>query len=97
MPTQITQVDDAERGVTIFRVDGEMFREDAELVGKIARETQAANGYSIAIDLADLDFLDSESAAVLKNLERVDGFEITGTEIFLQTVVDAAEGHPRRT
>lgn len=97
MPTQITQIDDAERGITIFRVDGDMFREDAELVGKIARETQAVNGYSVAIDLADLDFLDSESAAVLKNLERVDGFEITGTEIFLQTVVDAAEGHPRRT
>lgn len=97
MPTQITQIDDSERGITIFRVDGEMFREDAELVGKIARSTQAANGNSIAIDLADLDFLDSESAAVLKTLEQVDGFEITGTEIFLQTVVDAAEGHPHRT
>jgi len=96
MPTQITQIDDAERGATIFRVDGDMFREDAELVGKIARETQAASGFSIAIDLADLDFLDSESASILKNLEQIDGFEITGTEIFLQTIVDAAEGHPQR-
>ncbi|MFZ1701087.1 MAG: STAS domain-containing protein [Pyrinomonadaceae bacterium] len=97
MPTQINQIDDEERGVTIFRVDGEMFREDAELLGRIAADVQSENGNSIMIDLADLDFLDSESATVLMKLERENGFEIIGTEIFLQTVVDAAEGHPHRT
>lgn len=93
MPTEITQIDDEDRGITIFRVDGEMFREDADLLGRIARQVQAENGRSVTIDLADLDFLDSESAAILMEFERVDGFEIVGTEIFLQTVVNEAERH----
>ena len=93
MPTQITQVDDKGRRVTIFRVDGDMYREDAELLGKIARASQSESGNSIMIDLADLDFLDSESAPVLKSLETDHGFEIVGTEIFLQSLVNAAERH----
>ena len=91
MPTQITQIDDATRGKTTFRVEGDMLREDAELLSRIAREHQSVSGNAIVIDLADLDFLDSESACVLKRLERSNGFEIIGTEIFLQTIVDAAE------
>jgi len=91
MPTQITQIDDETRGVTIFRVDGDMLREDAELLGRIACDTQSINGNAITIDLADLDFLDSESAPILIQLEREHGFDIIGTEIFLQTVVNAAE------
>jgi len=91
MPTQITQIDDAARGITIFRVDGEMLREDADLLGRIARETQEESGNSITIDLADLDFLDSESAPVLMDLERDLGFDIIGTEIFLQSVVNEVE------
>lgn len=91
MPTQITQIDDESRGITIFRVDGDMLREDAELLCRIARDAQSFNGNSITIDLADLDFLDSESAPVLMRLEREEGFDIIGTEIFLQTVVNEAE------
>ena len=91
MPTQITQVEDKGRGVTIFRVDGDMYLEDAELLGRIARHSQAETGNAIMIDLADLDFLDSESAPVLKSLEKDHGFEIVGTEIFLQSVVNAVE------
>ncbi len=93
MPTQITQIDDPERGVTIFRVDGDMLAEDARLLGRIARDTQDESGNAITIDLADLDFLDSESAPILIAMERDDGFEIIGTEIFLQTVVNEAERH----
>ena len=62
------------------------------LKGKIARQSQSESGYSIMIDLADLDFLDSESAPILKRLESDHGFEIVGTEIFLQSVINAVEG-----
>ncbi len=93
MPTQITQIDDPERSVTIFRVDGDMLREDALLLGRIAREARSESGNAITIDLADLDFLDSESAPILIAMERDDAFEIIGTEIFLQTVVNEAERH----
>lgn len=91
MPTQITQIDDAERGITIFRVDGDMLREDADLLSRLSRDAQSENGNSVTIDLADLDFMDSESAPILMALGRDHGVDIIGTEIFLQTVVSEAE------
>ena len=90
MATKITQVDLPERHRTILRVEGEMFREDAELIEKIAGCIVPA-GTRVVIDLADLDFLDSEAASVLKRLEDVNGYEIEGVEIFLQSAVDMAE------
>ena len=90
MATKITQVDLPERRRTILRVEGEMFLEDAELIEKIAG-CIVPEGTSIVIDLADLDFLDSEAASVLKRLEDVNGYEIEGVEIFLQSAVDMAE------
>ena len=68
-----------------------MLKADAELLRRIANDTRALTGNSITIDLADLDFLDSESAPILKRIEDTIGFEIVGTEIFLQTLVNAAE------
>ncbi|MBX7055701.1 MAG: STAS domain-containing protein [Pyrinomonadaceae bacterium] len=91
MPTQITQVDDDDRGVTIYRVEGEMFPEDVELITRLALEQRSEKGNSIVIDIADLDFIDSNSAPLLRRLESVHGFEITGSEIFLQNIVNAAE------
>ncbi len=91
MPTQIKQIDDPSRKITIFRVEGDLLVEDANLIGRLAKGLQDETGNSITIDLADLDFLDSESAPILLNLERDHGFEIVGGEIFLQTLVNAAE------
>ncbi|MEJ7624631.1 MAG: STAS domain-containing protein [Pyrinomonadaceae bacterium] len=91
MATQINQIDDPERRETIFRIEGEMFRADAELIGRIAADAHAASGHKIKIDLADLDFLDSESAGVLRKLGDDLVVEIIGTEIFLQSSVDKAE------
>src|SRR5437763_183488 len=91
MPTNITQVEDIENERTILRVEGEMLREDALLIERIGIAIQAEMGLSVAIDLADLDLLDSESASVLKRLETEHGFEILGMEIFLQTTVNEVE------
>ena len=91
MPTNITQVEDSENLRTILRVEGEMLREDALLIERIGIGLQSEMGVSVAIDLADLDLLDSESASVLKRLETEHGFELMGMEIFLQTIVNEAE------
>ena len=93
MPTNITQVEDTENRRTILRVEGEMLRDDALLIERIGVAMQSETGLSVAIDLADLDLLDSESASVLKRLETEHGFELIGMEIFLQTVVNEAEKH----
>ena len=41
MPTQITQIDDVERAVTTYRVEGEMFAEDVVLLSRLASEQRS--------------------------------------------------------
>ena len=91
MPTNITQSMDETDGHVVLRVEGDMMLDDALLLEKLALEMRAHYDRSVTIDLADLDFLDSESAPVLKRLEREHGFEIDGMGIFLQSAIDAAE------
>lgn len=91
MATQITQIDLNDRRRTILRVEGDMLYDDAMLLEKIATAINAENQNEIVIDLADLDFLDSDAASILKRLEDLEGFEIEGVEIFLQSAVDMAE------
>ena len=91
MPTKITERVDRERNKRILRVEGSMTKEDAILLEKIALDLRAANGQNLTLDLADIDFLDSESAPIIKRLEHEHGFEIEGTEIFLQTFIDEVE------
>ena len=89
MPTQITQRES--EGRTSLQVEGDMFVDDALLLERIASELQENTGGRVTVDLADLDFLDSDSAPVLKRLEETPGISIEGLEIFLQSAIDAAE------
>ena len=91
MPTTITEIEDTERGKRLLRVEGEMTGEDAALLERIALDMRAQNGENLTLDLADLDFLDSESAPILKRMVREHGFEIEGIEIFVQTAVNDVE------
>ncbi len=91
MPTNITQIINEADGQLILRVEGDMMLEDATLLEKLALEMRSHYEKSVTIDLADLDFLDSESAPVLKRLEHEHGFTIDGMQIFLQSAIDSAE------
>jgi anti-anti-sigma regulatory factor len=91
MPTTLTEIEDVERGKTVLRVEGSLMHDDAIFLEKIALDLRSARGKNITLDLADLDFLDSESAPILKRIERVHGFEIEGMEFFLQSMIDEAE------
>lgn len=91
MPTQINQIDHAEIRTTMLRVDGEMFQQDAELLERIAVDIRSESGNKVVIDLADLDFLDSDAAPILRRLGELDGFAIEGMEIFLQSAINNAE------
>lgn len=75
----------------VLRVEGELLLEDAILLERITLEIRAETDKPIMIDLADLAFLDSESAAVLKRLSGDPAIELQGLEIFLQSAVDQAE------
>jgi anti-anti-sigma regulatory factor len=91
MPTNIQQIEDIERGKMILRVEGEMTRIDAELLEKIALEMRRETGKNLTIDLADLHFLDSDGAPVLKRMADEHGFEIEGLLVFLQRAVEENE------
>ena len=96
MATHITQIDDPENGTTILRVAGDMMLEDALLLERIASGMHSELETAITLDLAELDFLDSEAAAVLKRLEDERGFRLDGMEIFLQTAVNDVEKNDPR-
>jgi anti-anti-sigma regulatory factor len=91
MPTTFTEIEDTERGKIVLRIEGSMMREDAILLEKIALDLRQVRGRNLTFDLSDLNFLDSESAPILLQLEREKGFEIEGIEYFLQTIVNDAE------
>jgi anti-anti-sigma regulatory factor len=91
MPTHITQIEDAESGKTILHVEGSMTIDDAMLLEKIALEIRSKTQKNITLDFSDLNFLDSESAPILKRLELEHNFQIEGLMIFLQKIVEETE------
>ena len=91
MPTNITQIEDEERKRTVLRVAGSLTVEDAVLLEKIALGMRENSGRKLTIDLADLHFLDSESAPILRRLEREHKIEIEGLMIFLQKAIEETE------
>jgi anti-anti-sigma factor len=92
MPTRITQVDAPDEAVTRLRVEGSLYQADAELLERVCRDMQRESGRPITLDLADLSFLDSDSAAVLSRLRRERGVRLEGLHLFVQRVIELAEG-----
>lgn len=93
MPTNITESVQADTGKIMLSVEGDLLLEDALLLERIAGSIVDERDKDVLIDLADLDFLDSDSAAVLKRLTESGRIEINGIEIFLQSAIDLAERH----
>jgi anti-anti-sigma factor len=91
MPTRITQVDDPDGAATRLRVEGSLYLSDAELLERVCHELQQESGRPIALDLSDLSFLDSDSAAVLSRLRRERGVRLEGLHLFIQKVIELAE------
>ena len=76
----------------IFKVVGTVYLKDAELLEKICREVFVQTGQPVVIDLSDICFLDSASAAVLCRMKREKRVEITGLNLFIKKVFELAEG-----
>ena len=93
MPTQITQIDDPDRGMTVLRVEGQIVRDDAVLLARLARGLNDASHDHVAIDVADADFIDSEAASILKDLQTSYCIELTGIETLLQNAINEVERH----
>jgi len=91
MATSITQLDDQERGLTVLRVEGEVTIDDARFLEQVCKDLKEAEpDKGIVIDLADIDFLDSDSASVLREMNK-HGIGIEGVHFFVQTVIEQVE------
>lgn len=101
MPLRITQQDSAnsshetsERpidGETLLKVEGSLYLEDAELLEKICRDIGEQTGRRLILDLAELSFLDSESASVLCRLKREQNVTLEGLHLFIAKVIELTE------
>jgi anti-anti-sigma regulatory factor len=90
MPTRITQVGDQAGAKRRLKVEGTLTLADAELLEGICDELCEQAGSCISIDLADITFLDSESASVLCRLKGR-GILLDGLDLFVRKVVELAE------
>lgn len=90
MPTRITQVGDQAGATRRLKVEGTLTLADAELLESICDELCGQAGSFISVDLADITFLDSESASVLCRLKGR-GISLEGLDLFVRKVVELAE------
>jgi len=90
MPTRITQVGDPAGATRRLKVEGTLTRADAELLEVICDELRDQSDSRISVDLADITFLDSESASVLCRLKG-QGISLEGLDLFVRKVVELAE------
>ena len=72
-------------------VEGSLYRRDAELLERICRDLASQTKKGIMLDLSNLNFLDSDSAAVLCSLKRELGVSLEGLHLFIEKVVELAE------
>jgi hypothetical protein len=91
MSIRITEIDDAEGGETVLRVEGSLYLEDARLLEKVCRDLGSQMKRPVSLDLAGLSFLDSESASVLRRLKREQGVRLEMRQLFIGKVIELAE------
>ena len=98
MPLRITQKDwSNENGrrspdrETLLKVEGSLYLADAELLEKICRDIGEETGHHLTLDLADLSFLDSESASVLCRLKCEQNVALEGLHLFIAKVIELTE------
>lgn len=95
MPLRITQQERSngfhKESETLLKVEGSLYLQDAELLERICRDIGEETGHRLTLDLADLSFLDSESASVLCRLKREQNVELEGLHLFIAKVIELTE------
>jgi anti-anti-sigma regulatory factor len=90
MPTRITQVENQAGETRRLKVEGTLRLADAELLEGICNELRGESASGISVDLANITFLDSDSASVLCRLKR-QGISLEGLDLFVRKVVELTE------
>ncbi|HEX8286750.1 MAG TPA: hypothetical protein VF556_02070 [Pyrinomonadaceae bacterium] len=91
MPIRITRTDTEEPKKTILKIEGSLLAEDVEMISEICRDLRAEKESDIELNLADLSFLDSESATELCRLKREQNVTLEGLHLFIKKVIEMSE------
>ena len=75
----------------IFKVEGTLFLNDAELLESICRKVSHESGRPVIIKLDDVCFVDSDSAAVICRMRRENVVTIHGLNLFVRKVMELAD------
>ncbi len=78
-------------GEMVLKVEGSLYLQDAELLERICRDIGDQTGQHLTLDLADLCFLDSDSASVLCRLRREQNVTLEGLHLFIARVIELTE------
>src|SRR6266436_5442517 len=76
---------------TVFKVEGTLHLEDAELLEKICRDISDQTKRPVTLELDGLSYLDSDSAAVLCRMKREQNVSLKGLHLFIEKVVELTE------
>ena len=74
-----------------FKVEGALHLKDAELLEGICRQVSGETGRPVSIELNDVCFVDSDSAAVICRMKRENVVTIDGVNLFLRKVMELTD------
>ena len=75
----------------VFKVEGTLHLKDAELLEGICRRASAQTGRPVTIELNDVCFVDSDSAAVICRMKRENIVIIEGLNLFIRKVMELVD------
>jgi anti-anti-sigma regulatory factor len=85
MTVKITEIEQTEES-KVLAIEGKLTNGDAEMLSRTV--SNIADAERISLDLSGVTFVDSEVAAMLRELEMM-GVELKGADFFIRTIIDA--------
>src|ERR1700752_2271531 len=76
---------------TVFKVEGTLHLEDAELLERLCRDVVNQTKRPVTLKLDGLSYLDSDSAAVLCRMKREQNVRLEGLRLFIEKVFELTE------
>jgi len=70
--------------------------QDAELLERICREVSEQTGQAVVVELSDICFIDSVSAAILCRMKSEQGVVFKGLNLFIKKVLELADESDKR-
>jgi anti-anti-sigma factor len=91
MTVRISQVNGAEEGTTVLRVEGALDLSGVELLKLACADLRKESGAQIVLDVSGVTFINCESAHVLRNMRERGEFALRGCRLFTHEVLEGEQ------